>query len=262
MADEEPLEALAARLIEAERVRRPLASQGTAHDLDDQEAYRVQEIRSKLHGRRELGYKLGFTSQAMREQMSVPSPNYGRLDTEMELVEPVLDLDELIHPRLEPEVALYVERTLAGSDITRADVAHAIQWGSSAIEVVDSRYRGYEFTPNENTADNSSAARFILGERKRIDSFDGRLIGVLLSRNGSSSVTGIGANALGDPLLAVRWLCRELAKVGRGLEAGSVVLTGGLTMALAAGKNDSFVAEFAHLGTLTLRCIGTPAEEV
>ena len=51
-------------------------------------------------------------------------------------------------------------------------------------------------------------------------------------------------------LLALAWLANFLAPLGKNIPAGSVILTGGLTRAHPARAGQSFVAEFAELGTV------------
>jgi 2-keto-4-pentenoate hydratase len=260
MQHDEESRRLAERLVRAENEGRSVDTSGKTSDLDEKKAYRVQDLGLEIRGERRVGFKLGFTSAAMRRQMNVPHPNYGRLLSSMELDGPLLDLQALIHPRLEPEIALFVERDLDGEGVTLNDVRGAVDWASAAVEIVDSRFSGYRFTPSENTADNSSAARFLLGRRVRLETIEPRLTGVLLSRNGLPLGSGVGADALGGPLQALRWLCGRLAEQGRVLEGGSIVLTGGLTRAEPLSANDTFVAEFASLGSLTLHCSGVPTE--
>ena len=111
-----------------------------------------------LNGEARVGFKLSFTSVAMRDQMGITEPNYGTLTADMALSR--LDWTRLVHPRVEPEIALITTRPIIG----RTDVTHsAIASVHAAIEIVDTRYTEYHFTLIDNTADNSSAAGFILG---------------------------------------------------------------------------------------------------
>ncbi len=248
------LESLTQRLAEAERSQAPISPLSESYpELSTEDAYRIQNRLVATRGDNPVGYKLGFTSQAMREQMNIASPNYGQL-TESMWVDPNagrVDLSELIHPRVEPEVALLVERDLKGPGLAPVAVYPAVRWAFPALEVVDSRFREYRFRAADNTADNSSAARFVLGRPVPLSGVpDLRLAGVLLWRDGRVIDRGLGADALGDPVRAVVWLADRLGEAGRRLEAGSIVLTGGLTQAYPIGEGGSFVAEFGGLGTV------------
>lgn len=245
---------LASRLHEAWRQARPIAPlTDTAPDLTEADAYAIQDALVCLRGGRPAGYKLGFTSAAMRVQMGVDSPNYGVLLDQTYLPEAVLG-PGLIHPRVEPEIALLLERDLTGPGVTAVNVIGATGAVFAALEVVDSRFRDYRFHARDNIADNSSAAHYVLGAPQPLSAVgDTRLIGVLLSGNGRLLDQGLGVNALGSPLAAVAWLANRLAEHGRNLPAGSVVLTGGLTRAYPIQPGDTLVAEFGGpLGTVRL----------
>ena len=79
--------------------------------------------------------------------------------------EPV-PLDELIHPRAEPEIAFLIGRADRGPDHGRRGARGDRGRRSPAIEVVDSRYS--EPVPAAGlVADNAGAARVVLGARAR-----------------------------------------------------------------------------------------------
>jgi 2-keto-4-pentenoate hydratase len=244
------VEELSRSLLEAERARVPIPPLSDSHpSLTERDSYRIQDALVAAKGESLVGYKLGFTSEAMREQMSIPGPNYGQLTRAMWVdadAGPV-ELSELIHPRVEPEVALLVEKDLSGPGLTRTSVYPAVRWASGALEVVDSRYQDYRFL----VADNSSAVRFVLGSPISLTAVpELRLVGAVLWHDGEVVDTGVGANAMGDPINTVVWLANRLGETGKILEEGSIVLTGGLTQARPVGEGGTFVAEFGGLGTV------------
>lgn len=251
---------LSERLLAAERTRTPIPPLTDEHPgLSERDAYAIQQALLRMRAEEVVGYKLGFTSAAMREQMGVAGPNHGRLTRRMQ-VDPgagPVSLSGLIHPRVEPEVAVLVEKDLAGPGLTPAQIYPAVRWAFGALEVVDSRYRDYRFKAEDNTADNSSAARFVLGPPVPLTAApDLRLAGALLWRDGRVVGSGVGADALGDPMRAVAWLADRLGEDGGVLEGGSIVLTGGLTRALPVGGPGTFVAEFGGLGTVKVHFEG------
>ena len=250
--------ALAQRLAELRLSR--TAGQGLTVDhpgLDLDLAYAVQEAGVRLlvaAGEHPLGFKLGLTSQAKQAQMGVGEPLYGELTDRMLLdVGQPLDTTDLIQPRVEPEIAFVIGADLAGARVGAAQVLAATAAVVPAIEVLDSRYAGYRFTLPDVVADNASAARLVLGGvRQPVDGIDLRLVGCTLERNGRLVSTAAGAAALGHPAAAVAWLVRALARRGRGLAAGDLVLSGGLTEALPVGPGDVVVARLGRLGTVEL----------
>ncbi len=254
--------ALAARLQRAAvEVRAGTPLSGDYPDLTEADAYAIQAELLRLQGTARTGYKLGFTSAAMREQMGVDHPNCGVLLADMRLADGRLRAGALIQPRVEPEIAILLGRDLHGADITPEQVAAATAAVLPAIEVVDSRYRDYRFKSVDNIADNSSAARYVLGAPRALsDVGDLRLVGVLLSIDGVPVDQGIGASALGSPLAAVAWLVAHLCARGEGLRAGEVVLTGGLTRAYALNPGQTASAEFGQgLGSVVLQHSAQPA---
>lgn len=64
--------------------------------------------------------------------------------------------------------------------------------------------------------------------------------------------TGLGAAVLGDPIDSVVWLVRHLARFGKGLSAGDMVLSGSLVRPVPALPGSSFEADFGGLGLLTI----------
>lgn len=244
---------LSERLWTAERTRQPIAPLTSTHpELSVSQAYAVAELTRQRRGCRRVGYKLGYTSAAMREQMNIDAPNYGVLTEDLMVPEGNcrVDTENLIHPRVEPEIALLVGRDLEPGT-SRAGVFAAVDAVMAALEIVDTRYESYVFKAVDNIADNSSSARFVLGAPRRLSAIeDLRLCGVILSCGGAAVDQGVGANALGDPLLALCWLTNELAARKERLLAGSIILTGGLTKSHPGTRGSTFIAEFGGLGTV------------
>jgi 2-oxo-3-hexenedioate decarboxylase len=77
-------------------------------------------------------------------------------------------------------------------------------------------------------------------------------VGCVLERGGRLLSTAAGAAALGHPAAAVAWLVRALARRDRGLLAGDLVLSGGLTEAVPVAQGEVVVASFDRLGTVEL----------
>lgn len=250
MTSNAPLKELASRLLWAERSRiatSPLTDQYPA--LSMQESYQVQHVRVAASGECPIGYKLGFTSDAMRRQMGISSPNYGVLTQEMEAKDGRIDLSDLIHPRIEPEIALIAEERIFGESVTAKEVRNSISQTCAAIEVVDSRFVDYRFRLEDNTSDNSSAARFVLGEPFAVqDVPELSSIPVSVHQDEEEIATGVGSHAMGDPFEALAWLVRALGAEQKELVAGSILLTGGLTQAYPVKCPSVFTADFAGLG--------------
>lgn len=251
--DAETIRALSHRLLEAERCRKPIDLLSAEYpSLGADDAYAIASETTRMRAEPVVGFKLGYTSAAMREQMGIAEPNFGYLtrnqfiDTETGMI----DSATLIHPLVEPEIAFVTGRDVDQGSQNRASILSAIDAAFAAIEIVDTRYKEYKFTQVDNIADNSSGARFILGApHSRNCLTDLRLAGVLLWSNAKMIDQGIGANALGDPVNALAWLANSLASRGERLPAGSIVLTGGLTRAHPLALGQTVISEIAGLGS-------------
>lgn len=237
------------RLVNAVRTRTPLepADSGLTPDA----AYDMQDQVIAALGGRVEGAKLGLTSPAKQVQMKVDEPAYGWLLAGSRLRPgELLVAAELIQPRVEPEIAFLIGDDLEGAAVTAEQVMAATQAVMPAIEVLDSRYAGYSFTLPSVIADNASAARYAVGDPVRPGEIDLRTVGCVFSKNGRVAATAAGAAVLNHPAAAVAWLIRKLAARGRCLDAGSLVLTGALTEAVAVSPGDVVTVEIDRIGTV------------
>ena len=250
---------LAAELHGARIDRRPVERiTDRVAGFGEADAYAVQEAGIALRataGERIIGAKLGFTSAAMQRAMGVDSPNYGWLTDAMVLASERVPLGSLIHPKAEPEIGFVLGRDLAGPAVTAADVMTSTSALVPCLEIVDSRYRRFEFRAFDNIADGSSAGFVVTGTPTPLPrDADLRTVGVVVTCDGETVHTAAGAAVLEHPAAAVAWLVRSLAAAGRGLEAGWLVISGGLTgpVDLIAGR--TVRAEIDRVGDVELRC--------
>lgn len=247
------VEALADELWRAERERRPIGRLTEHASLDA--AYEVQRAgfeRRLASGDRPLGFKLGLTSRAKQEAMGVAEPLWGQLSAGMLHDEDApLELGLLIHPRVEPEIAFLLGADVDGPTANVASVLASTRGFLPAIEALDSRFEGFSFVLPDVIADNASAAQLVLGGRLLApEALDPQTEGMVLRRDGEVVDTAAGAAVSGHPALAVAWLARAIGR----LPAGAVVLSGGMTAAIAVEPGSVVSAQFATLGTVRLRC--------
>ena len=245
--------ATAAALDAAERRREALPPLTETYvGLSVEDAYRIQAawLESKLAGGpRLVGRKIGLTAKAMQEQLGVDEPDFGfLLDSMVVPSGGTIRRDDLLQPRVEPEIAFFLARDLRGPGVTAADVLAATRGVAPALEIVDSRIRDWKIKLQDTIADNGSSARAVVGTEMPLDGVD--LVGeaMTLTRNGEPAGAGTGAAVLGDPAAAVAWLANALAPFGEALLAGQVVLPGAMCASVFAHAGDTFAAEFAHLG--------------
>ena len=75
-----------------------------------------------------------------------------------------------------------------------------------------------------------------------------------VEKNGEVVTTAAGAAILGDPAVGLAWLANKVAEHGESIPAGTFVMTGALTDAIAIAPGDVVRVSIAQLGSLSLRC--------
>ncbi len=136
------------------------------------------------------------------------------------------------------------------------DVLAATAGVCGALEIIDSRFRDFRFSAADVVADNTSAARLVLGPAHVAPTFDLSLVGSLLEQGGRLVATAAGAAVLGHPAEAVALLANTLGRHGGALEVGWVILSGGLTPAVALEPGSPVAATFGRdLGQVGIRAV-------
>lgn len=233
-------------------------------DLDVEAAYRVQDHNTRrweAAGRRIVGYKIGLTSKAVQTQLGVDQPDFGVLFADMAALDGDMLVDgRVLQARAEAEVAFVLGRDLMLDDAGAADIIAAVDHVLPAIEVVGSRIAGWDIRIVDTIADNGSSGAFVLGNTpRRLADIDLRLCGMTLWRGNEPVSFGAGAACLGHPVNAAVWLARTLARAGRSLRAGDILLTGALGPMIAARPGDVMRAEIEGLGSVRVGFAGAAA---
>lgn len=250
--DPAPTPAQLARTLWAARCEgRTLDAQATLGSPDLATAYAIQRELTALRlaaGERVIGWKLGYTSAVMRQQMGINRPNFGPLTDAMLLAPGACVWQRLTQPRVEPEIGLRLHAALDArtGPVDRHTVAAAVSQAHACLEVVHSTWAGYRFTLEQNTADHSSTGQVVVGPPLELaDLMQLDTVGVAISDGHQVLGRGVGADADGHPLDAVARLAHELAAVNQRLEPGALVITGGLTAAWPLAPGACLAARFA-----------------
>jgi 2-keto-4-pentenoate hydratase len=227
-------------------------------ESDIEAAYAVQEQITKRRieeGARLVGRKIGLTAASVQAQLGVSQPDYGMLFHDMDVANgDEIAPGKLIQPKVEAEVAFILGRDLSDEKLTTADVLAAIAWAIPALEIVDSRIEGWNIRITDTIADNASSGLFVLGhDIRRLDSVDVLGCGMALECNGELVASGAGVACLGSPINATLWLARVMAKAGRPLRSGDVVLNGALGPMVEAKPGAAFEARIEGLGSVRVR---------
>lgn len=224
--------------------------------LGDGYAVQLALLRRWLaEGQRQVGWKAGLTSKAKMDQMGVRVPTVGFLLADFFRPEnSVIQTNDLVHPRVECEVAFVTKADLSGRDLTREQVLAATDFVVPAVEIIDSRFSGFKFDLQSVVADNSSSARYVTGGRARLPAdVDLSTLGVVIEKNGEAVAMGSSAAVAGHPADAVALVVKVLHEIGQHLPAGSFVMSGGITEAIPVAPGDFVSARFQELGSVSMR---------
>lgn len=237
----------------------PLTEQAPEITLED--AYHIQErfIARRLGaGERIIGKKIGVTSKAVQDYLGVYQPDFGQLTSDMVFADgTTLDLDTLIQPKAEAELAFVLKEDLNGPGITAMDVIRATDYVVPCFEIVDSRIDDWKIRIQDTVADNASCGVYVLGNTKGDPrKLDLTLAGMVLEKNGELYSTGVGAAVQGSPANAVAWLANTLGELGIPFKAGEVILSGSQSQLVPVVDGDELVCTVGGLGSCSVKFSG------
>jgi 2-keto-4-pentenoate hydratase len=229
----------------------------TTPDLTLEQAYALQaQLEQALVGRGEhvVGYKVGFTTPALQERHGVTEPVLGFL-----LASGVfgsgdaVPLARFVAIGVEVEVAFLLRSDLAGPGVTPVSALLAVEGAMPSLELIDFRLSG---TPRgtDVVADGVLTNAIVLGRPLTpMAGIDLALEGVVFEQDGQIVATQTAAEVLGNPLVSLAWAANTLGRMGRGLRAGDIVLTGSISKVLRPTAGQSVRASFTRLGSVACR---------
>ena len=265
MLDDDAVTDAARRLLAAERSRQPIRQLSLQYpEMTVEDAYRVQRalVAAKIaQGRTIRARKIGLTSRAMQQAVSITEPDYGVVFDDMVFADGgVVPFGRFIRPRVEVELAFVLDRPLRGPGVTALDVLDATRWVTPALEILDARVQmsdpetGHLRTIVDTISDNAADAGIVTGGRAvRPDACDLRRVAAVLYLNEAIEETGVAAGVLGHPANGVAWLANKLSSHDEFLPAGQVLLAGSFTRPVFVAEGDVIHADFAELGAVTCR---------
>ncbi|HQE69909.1 MAG TPA: 2-keto-4-pentenoate hydratase [Atopobiaceae bacterium] len=258
--DRDSIQKFADMLYDAEGTRvaiPPLTEMEPALDIDDAYAIQLANVeRVVREGHVISGKKIGLTSQGIQKQLGVDEPDYGHLFAAMDCTDGSCEIDRLMQPKIEGELAFILKDDLTGGHVTAEDVRAATDYVVAAFEIVDSRVADWKIKLVDTVSDNASSGRYVLGTKKlSLDEVDLPSVRMVLYKNGEVVGEGTGAAVLGDPAVAVAWLANRLWGYGVALKAGEVILSGAFSSAPEAARGDVFTADFGDAGSVTARFV-------
>jgi len=223
------------------------------------EGYAIQTRLAALSKSTVVGWKIAATSSGGQKHIGVDGPLAGRLFADR--VQPNGAQVGIRHNHMrvaEAEFAFRMTRDLPprpqpyGVD----EVMAAVGALYPAIELPDSRFLDFAQSGGPQlVADDACAFQFVLGEPGP-DSWANIDLSqqmVRLTINTHVASHGSGADALGDPRLALTWIANNHAFQGEGLRANQMITTGVCGTPCAIAPGDIVVADFGGLGRVEVR---------
>lgn len=235
-----------------------ITDQYPSMDWDDAYAIQNEIKRRKIaRGHKIIGLKAGLTSHAKMKQMGVTEPVFGFMADYYAVPDGgECKVSELVHPKVEPEIAFVTKAPLKGPGCHIGAVLAATDFVMPGIEIIDSRYRDFKFDLKSVIADNTSAARFVVGGMPTaVEGIDLRTVGIVLEKNGSPVAFGAGAAVLGHPAAAIAMLANHLGAQGEEIPAGTLILSGGITEAVAVSPGDNVTLRVQGMGSTNIRFV-------
>lgn len=220
-------------------------------------AYRVQDLlnaRYAAGGRGPVaGYKIGLTSEKIRQMCNVHEPIAGLIyQSTMHHSPAQLKLGEFMHLGIEFELAVEIARDVPPEalplniDTVRGFIAACVP----AFELIEDRNADYgDLDAFSIVVDNGWCGGIVLGEAsgdwKALD-FASNLVAMYL--NGEFVENGVTGDAMGHPFNSVTWVADLLARQGKGLKAGEIVMTGSTLATRFPKPGENYRYEVEGLG--------------
>jgi 2-keto-4-pentenoate hydratase len=254
------IQQLSQELYDAQIYRAPIAPLSEREpEISVNEAYQIQmeNVKRNLEAGLQIsGKKIGVTSLAMQKMLGVYEPDYGHLFGTMDCSHGDVDINTLLQPLVEGEIAFILKEDLQGPNVTPAQVLAATEYVAAAIEIVDSRVRDWKIKLVDTVADNASAGCYVIGQNHvLVKDVSLPQTNMTLYKNGQEVNKGTGADVMGDPALCVAWLANKLWEYGVTLKKGEIILSGALSAAVKASEGDIFCIEISGLGAVEARFV-------
>lgn len=219
------------------------------------DAYEVQQALWAATGDKAIGWKIAATSAAGQKHIGVSGPMAGRLLASRCLSDgATVSMQGNVMRVIEAEFAFRLGSDVkpqGSNPLTVEQVMTQVGDLHLVIEIPNSRYQNFLMAGEAQLiADFACASHMVLGAAITTDwrHLDLAAQVVLVSRGGEVIAQGLGANALGDPRVALTWLANELISHGMHLQRDEVVITGTCVVPVPVQEGQTLSAQFPGLG--------------
>jgi 2-oxo-3-hexenedioate decarboxylase len=211
-------------------------------------------------GWRRAGRKIGLTNRTMWEAYGVDrafwADVWDRTIVSASGGAASVALEAFAQPRIEPEVVFRLRGPVPVTDDPVAVLA-AVEWMAPAFEVVRCPFPGWRFGIADCIAAVGFHGALVVGTRVPIDDVNRDTVAATLPafeatlwHNGELVDSGVGANVLDSPALALGHLARVISEQpgAPDLAAGELVTTGTITNAHPVQADERWRADYGVLG--------------
>jgi len=225
---------------------------------DRAQAYAIQACIEDHSAAPPVGWKIAATSKAGQAHIGVDGPMAGRLLAERAIPDGgslVLGANLMKVAEMEFAFRFGEDVRPRAQPYSQTEVLARVSMLHPAIELPDSRYDHFERVGAEPLiADNACAHYFVLGSAAPQSWRDLDLAAYTVRglKNGAAAETGIGANVLGDPRIALTWLVNELSQLGITLKKDQFVITGTCVKPMPIAVGDHIQGDFGELGAIAV----------
>lgn len=247
------VEAAVARMIESRRAGQKLAPLSDDDDLSIEDGYAIQDaFRAELisRGQQPIGWKLAATGPVGREVLGVTEPIFGFLFPQSYENGAAVSDGGFVELHVEAEIAFRLASDLAGPGVDLAAARRALDCVMPSFELADLSFTEMP-PPGDMIANGALGAGVVLGAplslHEGLDLAEER---VIFEQNGQHVSATEGKDIMGNPLNALIWLANRLADRGESLQAGDVVMTGGVSKLIRPAVGDALHANFSGLGDI------------
>jgi len=258
------VEAIASRLIAAHDSATTLApiTAGNA-GFDVAAAYDVLreiEARRVASGWKPVGRKIGFTNRTIWPRYGIYLPMWAHMWVHTvhhaTANRATLALAPFVQPRIEPEVVFKLKAPVPVTNDARAVLA-CVEWIAPGFEIVQSHFPDWKFAAADCTAAFGLHGALVVGVPLAVTDRNRALLAaalplftLTLRRSGAVIDTGVGANVLDSPALALVHLAGVLARQPQfpPLATGEIVTTGTVTDAWPVAPGETWTSDYGALG--------------
>ncbi len=250
----EHLQELARRMVADFDARTPGRFLEAPLDLSAAQAYDIQAEVARFRERRGeslIGYKVGCTSHAVRAQIGVDEPLFGRLfDTGCHSAAARVSSASFANLAIEGELAVRLSQDLEGASVTAEQCREAIGEVFPVIEL--HHYVLPKFCPTGPwmIASNGLHAGLVLPfQDSRCTRHAQRARSIEIRKDGVLIGSAEDAESLARPVTSLLWLTCRLASFGLQLHRGQLILTGSPLPLYPVAAGNCIVVDAPPLGS-------------